>query len=142
MSEFCKSLPEELRAKILESRSVAIWPLDENPLSESYQQARYLQDQGFRIYPINDHAERILEERCLRDIRLIPYDYDILLLFVPSSKLPEVVNAIFQADYTPPVVWTHTGIYDQQSFDRLTDAGILTVMDEDFVAVYKKLLGS
>jgi uncharacterized protein len=124
-------VPENIRCRIVGSKSIAIWPLDENPLSESYQAARYFQDHGWKIYPINDLCERILDQLCYRDIRLIPDDYDILFLFVQPDQLPETVNAVFNADYIPPVICTHTGVEDQCSFDRLMDAGITTLMDID-----------
>lgn len=130
-------LSDEIRAKVMESRSLAIWSIDEAPLSESYQTGRYFQDQGWRLYPIHDRLDRILDENCCRDIRLIPDDYDILLLFIHADRLPEAVNAIFNAEFTPPVVWTHTGIIDLEQFDRLIDAGVMTVMDRNLMEVHR-----
>jgi predicted CoA-binding protein len=132
------AISDELRDIILKAGSIAIWPIDINTLSESFQTARYFQDQGLKIYPIHDRCERILEEMCYRDIRLIPDDYDILLLFVSSDQLPEVVNFIFNADYMPPVIWTHVGVFDQTSYDRLVEAGVQVVMDQDLMDMHKK----
>ncbi|MFH1676253.1 MAG: CoA-binding protein [bacterium] len=137
MREECP-ISDSIKQKVLCAESIAIWPLDPNPLSEPYQIARYLQDRGFHLYPINDFEDKLLEEICYRDIRLIPDDYDILLLFTQSDSLPEVVNAIFNADYQPPLIWTHRGIHDQFSFDRLTEGGITTVMDSNLMEHYKE----
>lgn len=131
-------LPIDVKKKILSAKGIAIWPVDENPLSESFRTALYFQDMGLRVYPINDYCEKLGSEPCFRDLRLIPDDYDILLLFVQPANLPNAVNAIFNADYVPPVVWTHRGIFDQASFDRLNEAGIITVMDEDIVELFEK----
>jgi predicted CoA-binding protein len=133
-------IPDELRRRILAARSIAIWPIDQNPLSDSAQTAQFFVDLGWVVYPIHDQCERVLDENCYRDIRLIPDDYDILLLFAYPEQLPDVVNAVFDADYQPPIVWSHTGIFDQQSFDRLTEAGILTIMDSNLMEVFKELL--
>ena len=133
-------ISDDLRKRILEARSIAIWPIDENPLSDSAQTARFFLDRDWMVYPIHDQCERVLDEKCYRDIRLIPDDYDILLLFMYPEQLPEAVNAIFNADFQPPIVWSHTGIFDQLSFDRLTDSGILTIMDSDLMEIYKELL--
>ena len=132
-----REITDDLRGRVLAARSMAVWPIDENPLSESFQAARFFQDLGWRIYPVHDRCERILDENCYRDIRLIPDDYDILLLFTYPEQLPEVVNAIFNADFVPSIVWAHTGIFDQQSFDRLTNAGIIAIMDSDLKEVYR-----
>jgi hypothetical protein len=136
--ESCTDIPDEIRDRILRARSMVVWPIDDDPLSESYQIARYFQDQGWRIHPIHECEDRLVEEQCCRDVRLVPDDYDILLLFTPSDALPEVVNSIFNADFVPPIIWAHTGIFDQQSFDRLTEAGIIAVMDRDLMKTYKK----
>ncbi|HDS30575.1 MAG TPA: CoA-binding protein [Firmicutes bacterium] len=128
----------EICAKVMSSTSVAIWPIDENPLSESFQTARYFQDQGWRVYPVHDWIDRICDELCYRDIRLIPDDYDILALFIHPDKLAEVVNSIFNADYIPPVVWAHTGILDLEQLDRLREAGIMAVMDRNLMETHKE----
>jgi uncharacterized protein len=134
----CHLISDELREKILKAKSIAIWPIDPDPLSESYGMARYFQDQGWRLYPIHDRCERLLNEPCYRDLRLIPDDYDILLLFTPSDQLAEVVNFIFNAEYVPQIVWTHVGIFDEISYDRLVEAGISVVMDEDMCDMFRK----
>jgi uncharacterized protein len=127
----CHQISDELRGKILSAKSIAVWPIDTDPLSESFGMARYFQDMGWIVYPVHDRCERILNEPCYRDLRLIPDDYDILLLFTPSDQLPEVVNFIFNADYMPPIIWTHVGIFDQASYDRLVESGVHVVMDQD-----------
>jgi predicted CoA-binding protein len=131
-------IPDSIREKVLSSGSMAIWPIDENPLSDSYQTARYFQDLGWRIYPVHDRCERILDEPCFRDIRLIPDDYDILLLFCAPDRLPETVNAIFNADFVPSMVWTHICICDQKSYDRLVDGGVDAVMGFDLREAHRR----
>jgi len=130
MKDF-RDIPDPIKSAVMNARSLAIWPIDESPMSDSYQTARYFQDQGWDIYPIHDLLDRILEVPVYRDIRLIPEDYDILLLFVQPDTLPEVVNAIFIADYIPPLIWAHEGIVDLASIDRISQAGIMVVMDRD-----------
>ncbi|HEX9745602.1 MAG TPA: CoA-binding protein [bacterium] len=134
-------IPEKVKQIILDANSMAIWPMDEYPLSKPYEIASYFQDKGFRLYPIHDLEERILEEQCYRDIRLIPDDYDILLLFTQPDQLPETVNAIFNSNYIPPVVWTHVGIEDLESFDRMNEAGMNIVMGKDLMKRYREWTG-
>ncbi len=124
-------IPDEILKKVLEAHSLAIWPVDSNPLHDSYQIARFFEEEGWIIYPIHEHEERILDFPCFRDIRLIPDDYDILLLFVHIDQLPVVVNEIFNADFIPPLVWMHEGITDLESRDRLNESGLMVVMDMD-----------
>jgi len=124
-------IPDKIREHVLNSKKLAVWSMDPNPMSEPFQTGRYFQDQGWWLYPIHELEDRILGEQCFRDIRLIPDDYDILLLFCDIDRLPDVVNAIFNADYHPPLVWGHEGVIDLQSYDRLEEGGIMAVMDYD-----------
>ena len=139
MEDPCK-IPDNLRERIMQCKSIAVMPFDDNALSECYRTARFFQDLGWRIYPIHDRCERIIDEACYRDIRLIPDDYDILLLFCSSDQLPEVVNSVFNADYMPPIVWGHTGTFDRDSCDRLFEADIMVVMDRNLMTVYRTWL--
>jgi predicted CoA-binding protein len=125
------SIPDHIRDRVRSSTRIVIWPIDENPMSDSYQIGRYFQDEGWYLFPIHEFEDRILDVICYRDIRLIPEDYDILYVFCDPDRLPIVVNEIFNADYQPPLVWTHEGIIDLESRDRLTEAGIMNVMDFD-----------
>jgi uncharacterized protein len=130
-------IPDEVHERLMRPGGLAIWSLDPNPLSDSYQIARYFQDQGWRLYPINERTEKLLDEICYRDIRLIPDDYDVLMLFVNPDALPETVNAIFNADFVPPIVWAHSGIFDEESFDRMVEAGIKVVMDRNMMDCHR-----
>jgi len=130
-------IPPEIRELVLRSGSIAVWPVDPSPLSDSYQIARFFQEEGWTVYPVHDWLERILDVPCYRDIRLIPDDYDILLLFMELERLPEAVNAIFNADYVPPLVWGHVGLVDLESVDRLTESGVLVVMDTNLKEFYQ-----
>ncbi len=132
-----EDIPEEIRNQILQAKSLAIWPLDENPMTDSYQTARFFQDNGWYIYPVHESADRLLDVNCVRDIRLIPDDYDILYVFSDIDRLPMIVNGIFNADYEPPLVWFPEGIIDLETIDRLTEGGIKNVMDTDLMEFYK-----
>lgn len=134
-------ISESAKETVLNAKSIAIWPMDDYPLSEAREIGTYFQDLGCRLYPIHDSQERILEERCYRDIRLIPDDYDILLLFTPVEMLPESINALFNADYIPPLVWTHTGIVDLESLERLREANVDVVMGMNLMEMHKRWSG-
>jgi len=129
-------IPEDIKEKVLSAKSVAIWPISESPMSASYQIARFFDDSGWYIFPIHAHEEKLLDYPCYRDIRLIPEDYDILLLFMDVDQLPVVVNDIFNADFTPPIVWAHEGIVDLETMDRLIEGGIPVIMDCDLRDFY------
>lgn len=129
-------IPENIRDQVLNAKRLAIWPMSENPMSDSYRIARFFESIGWYIFPIHDTEEKILDFICYRDIRLIPEDYDILLLFTHLDQLPIAVNEIFLSDYQPPLVWGNEGIIDLETIDRLIEGGIPNIMDCDLMDFY------
>ncbi|MCX6644771.1 MAG: CoA-binding protein [bacterium] len=129
-------IPNRIRDQVLNSKSLAVWPMSQDPMSYSYQIGRFFEDEGWYIFPINNFMGKILTFQCYSDIRLIPEDYDILLLFMNVDRLPIVVNEIFKADYQPPLVWGHEGVIDLESRDRLNEGGIPNVLDCDLRDFY------
>jgi predicted CoA-binding protein len=129
-------IPSAIREKVLKAKSLAIWPMSQDPTSEPYQIGRFFEDEGWYIFPVINFTGKILNFPCYSDIRLIPDDYDILLLFMNVDQLPIVANEIFKADYQPPLVWGHQGVIDLETRDRLTEAGITNILDCDLRDFY------
>ena len=55
--------PEALRALLREATTIAIVGLSPKPWRASHQVARYLQEAGYRIVPVNPEHEAVLGER-------------------------------------------------------------------------------
>ena len=54
------------------SKVIAVVGLSPKPERDSHEVAKYLQDQGYRIVPVNPRADTILGEKSYPDLASIP----------------------------------------------------------------------
>jgi hypothetical protein len=135
-------IDKEIEKLVVDAKEIAVLGLSSQPFKPAHIVPKYLQDQGYLIIPINinQYVDRILDEKVYRDLMSVPYDYDILLVFRPSNEIPRIVNDFFSAPHQAPLVWFQQGIFDQDSFDRLEDAGFRCVMDQCLMAEHQKMV--
>ena len=103
---------------------VGISPRTERP---SYYVARYLQEQGYRIIPVNPTLESVLGERCYPDLKSVPERVDLVHIFRRSEYVGPIVDDAIAigAKY----VWMQDGVVDHDAAARAREAGLSGVMD-------------
>lgn len=109
--------------------NIAIVGLSEKEDRPSYQVARYLQDHGFRIIPVNPTVEAILGEKAYPDLEAIPADIqiDVVDVFRRSEAVPPIVDAAIKRGV--PVIWLQEGIVHEEAAARARAAGLEVIMD-------------
>ncbi len=113
--------------------------LSENPMRPSYFAAKYLQDHGFDIVPVNPNYQEILGETCYPDLVSIPGRVDVVDLFQkPDRVMPFVRQAI---EIGARVVWMQLNIINEEAADLARDAGLQVVMDRCMKIEYARLYG-
>ena len=60
------------------SQTIAVVGLSDNPERFSYRVAKYLQDQGYRIIPVNPMLEEVLGEKSYPDLNAVPEPIDMV----------------------------------------------------------------
>jgi len=114
--------------EILElSHTVAVVGLSDSPTKPSHQVARYLQQAGYRIIPVNPRYDEILGERCYADLKSIPIQIDIVDIFRnPAVIVPIVEQAI---TLHPRAIWLQLGVINETAAQSALDQGIPVIMD-------------
>jgi hypothetical protein len=103
-------------AQILSDASViAVVGCSARPTRTSHQIANYLQEQGYRVVPVNPNYDEILGETCYPDLPSIPSDVhvDVVDIFRrPEHTADMVRSAVARAEGTHerPVIWTQIGV--------------------------------
>ncbi|MBF0843958.1 CoA-binding protein, partial [Streptococcus danieliae] len=102
--------------------------------------ARYLQDQGYRIVPVNPRAvdQKILGEQVYPSLESLPFPVDIVDVFRRSEFLPAVAADFLQAE--AKVFWAQQGLFSQEALDLLTQAGIQEIVMDRCIKVDHQLL--
>lgn len=86
-----------------------------------------LQRAGYRIVPVNPHAETLLGERVYRRLAEIPFPVDLVLVFRPSPETPEVARQAVAIG--AKALWLQLGIASDEARRIAHEAGLLYVED-------------
>ena len=88
--------------------TIAVVGLSRNRHKDSYYVARYLQNAGYRIIPVNPEADSILGEDAYPDLVSIPQNVDVVDVFLPQKIVPKVVDQAL--DISPQAIWLQLGV--------------------------------
>jgi predicted CoA-binding protein len=110
------------------SQTIAVVGLSDNPDRFSYRVAKYLQDQGYRIVPVNPMLEEVLGEKSYPDLNAVPDPIDMVDIFRRSELVAPVVDQAIEVK--AKYIWMQDGVIDQESATKAELAGIPVVMDD------------
>jgi predicted CoA-binding protein len=117
----------EIAAIIRQYRTIAVVGLSPEPSRPSYQVAQYLQDQGYRIIPVNPKCQEILGQRCYPNLRAIPEPVDLVDIFRQVEAIPGIVDEAIAI--AAKVVWMQLGLEHPEAAARARQAGLQVVMN-------------
>ncbi|WP_395522719.1 CoA-binding protein [Enterococcus lactis] len=106
-----------------EAKNIAIVGLSNKPERTSYMVAQVLQDNGYKIIPVNPllAGEEILGEKVYANLTEIDDSIDIVDVFRRSKFLPEVAADFLKTD--AKVFWAQLGIENEEADEMLRKAG-------------------
>ena len=104
------------------AKTIAIVGLSNKEERTSYQIARFLQERGYRIIPVNPllAGEIILGEKVYASLQEIQEPIDIVDIFRRSEFLPEVAADFLQTQ--AKVFWEQLGIANEEAANKLQSA--------------------
>jgi len=108
-------------------RTIAVVGCSPRPERAGHYVARYLQELGYRIIPVNPGQSEILGEKCYASLRDIPEPVDMVDCFRRAEDIPPVVEDAIAIG--AKFVWMQLGIVNEEAALRAIDAGIEVVMD-------------
>ncbi|WP_110241715.1 CoA-binding protein [Nocardioides gilvus] len=110
-----------------EAKTWAVVGLSDNRERVAYEIASLLQSRGKRIVPVHPKAETVLGEPGYASLADIPFEVDVVDVFVRSELAGPVVDEAVAIGAKG--VWLQLGVLDQDAWQRATEAGVRTVMD-------------
>lgn len=105
----------------------AVVGLSNNTARAAYGVARVLQRAGKRVVPVHPKAETVLDEPGYATLADIPFDVDVVDVFVNSRLAGEVADQAVEKG--AKAVWFQLGVIDQAAYARTRAAGLEMVMD-------------
>jgi len=105
----------------------AVVGLSSNRGRAAYGVAEVLQRYGKRIVPVHPKAETVHGEQGYASLADIPFDVDVVDVFVNSDLAGPVVDEAIAKG--AKAVWFQLGVIDEAAADRGRAAGLRVVMD-------------
>ena len=109
-----------------DSKTIAVVGASDNPKRPSYDVARYLQSEGFKIIPVNPALKELFGEKSYPDVLSIPGPVDVVDIFRNPDAVPEIVEQAIAKK--AKVVWMQPGAENMQAAERATEAGLEVIM--------------
>lgn len=134
----CSEKPEMMSMKaIFDLKTIAVVGISDNPERPSNFVAKFLEEHGYHIIPVNPNLSVWEGKKCYPDLMSIPQKVDVVDIF----RRPEAVSPIVDEAIAikAKVVWMQEGIVNEEAAAKARDAGIEVVMDRCMKKEYIRL---
>ncbi len=127
-------------ADILRScKVIAVVGCSKDPEKYSNIVARFLQDAGYRIVPVNPTADEILGEKCYHSLLDIPEKVDMVDVFRPSTEAMGIAEQAVKI--RAMALWLQEGIVNEDAKKYAESRGMAFIQDRCTMKEYVKMQG-
>jgi uncharacterized protein len=120
-----ESLREQLARIYAQTKTIAVVGISTDPFKPAQRIPKYLQEQGYRIRPVNPRGGSILGEPVARSLSEVDGPVDVVDVFRPAEEAPNVARQA--VDIGAKMLWLQEGIESQEA-KRIAEAAGLTVV--------------
>jgi predicted CoA-binding protein len=113
--------------RVLMHETWAVVGLTANPRRPAYGVARFLQQHGKRIVPVNPRAEAVHGEPGYATLADVPFPVDVVDVFRRADEAGAHVDQAVAAG--AKAVWLQLDVIDEAAADRAEAAGLDVIMD-------------
>ena len=128
-----------VRQSLANCKTIAVVGLSPKPHRDSFRVAKYMQDHGFRIVPINPNAPEVLGEKAYAS-----------LTDAAQHERIDMVNCFRNSEDIPPIaaeaiaigaksLWLQIGVVNDAAAKQATDAGLVVVQDLCLMVEHRQL---
>ena len=121
---------DNLKLILDEVKSIAIVGVSSNPERDSYKVMKFLQDYGFKVFPVNPKLfnTKILGQECYSSLDAIEEKVDMVDVFRAKEHIPSIANEAIKIK--AKIIWTQEGLYSEEAKYLGENAGLKVVMDQ------------
>ncbi|MDT9599074.1 CoA-binding protein [Sphingosinicella rhizophila] len=120
---------QEIADLLANTRTIALVGASDRPDRPSYGVMKFLQDQGYRVFPVNPQitGEHVHGEYVWRELSQIGEPIDLVDIFRRPEAVGDAVDEAIAAG--AKAVWMQIGVVNQDAAARAEAAGLKVVMD-------------
>jgi hypothetical protein len=127
---------ETIESVLATTKTIAVVGLSSRQHRAGYYVPAYLQENGYRIIPVNPNLESALGETAYPDLTSVPEPIDLVLIFRRREQVLRPVELAFEIG--AKAVWMQLGIFNQEAADEATKAGLAVVMDACMMVEHRR----
>src|SRR5579862_3384787 len=113
---------EKTRRILRRYRVIAVVGLSAQWHRPSYFAAKYLQEHGYRVIPVNPTYDTILGEKCYKRLSDIPEKVEVVDCFRKSSEIPAIADEAIAIG--AKVLWMQLGVENAEARAKAEAAGL------------------
>jgi predicted CoA-binding protein len=129
----------KLRRILKTSKTLAVVGLSANWYRPSFFAAKYMQEHGYRIIPVNPAYTEVLGEKCYASVRDIPEKIDIVDCFRKSEEIGSIAEDAIAIG--AKALWMQIGVINEAAKTSAERAGLDVVMDRCVKIEHARLFG-
>ncbi len=132
---------QTLRRILKENRVIAVVGLSADWFRPSYFAAKYMQEHGYRVIPVNPRyaGKEVLGERCYASLKEIPERIDVVDVFRRSEDVGPIADEAIAIG--AKVLWQQIGVKNEAAAAKARAAGLDAVMDRCVKIEHARLFG-
>ena len=128
-----------LRRILRTSGTIAVVGLSADWFRPSYFAAKYMQEHGYRIVPVNPRYDEILGERCHATLTTIDVPVDIVDVFRKTEDVGPIAEQAIAIGAR--CLWQQIGVKNEAAAALAAAAGLDVVMDRCVKIEHARLFG-
>ncbi|HEY2627572.1 MAG TPA: CoA-binding protein [Usitatibacter sp.] len=113
---------DKIRRILVRYKVVAVVGLSAQWHRPSYFAAKYLQEHGYRIIPVNPTYDTILGEKCYKRLSDIPDKVEVVDCFRKATEIPAIADEAIAIG--AKVLWMQLGVENAQARAKAEAAGL------------------
>lgn len=138
VAEFDTDIPT-LRRILAEARTLAVVGLSANWNRPSNFAAKYMQEHGYRVIPVNPAYQEVLGERCYATLEEIPERVDLVDCFRATAEILPIARSAIAIG--AKVLWQQIGVLNLEAARLARAAGLDVVLDRCVKIEHARLFG-
>lgn len=128
-----------LRRILARDRTIAVVGLSAEWHRPSYFAAKYMQEHGYRIVPVNPRYPEILGEKSYARLEDIPFPVDMVDVFRKEGEIPAIAQSAVAIGARS--FWQQLGLKSEAADRIVTEAGLDSIWDRCVKIEHARLFG-
>jgi len=129
---------EEVKEIFESVKTIAVLGLSPDESKASHRVAKYLQEVGYKIFPVYPKEDTILGEKVYRSLAEIPENVDMVNIFRKPAALDPIADACIEKGNVK-VFWAQKGIVNNDAATKAENAGMKVVQNHCSMVEHRSL---